>query len=148
MKILLDTNILVHAYNKSSPNQKKASEILRQAIKGEINAYLTSQILYEFFAVVTDSRRVECPMDLDEAADLCLDLWECREIEKINVSQLTPNEVFKLAKKQKLTKSRIFDCVIAITAKENKIDVIYTENISDFLNYDFVKVVNPFRPER
>ena len=87
-------------------------------------------------------------MDLDEAVDLCLDLWECREIEKINVSQLTPNEVFKLAKKQKLTKSRIFDCIIAITAKENKIEVIYTENISDFLNYDFVKVVNPFRPER
>ena len=35
MKILLDTNILVHAYNKSSPNQKIASKILKQAIKAK-----------------------------------------------------------------------------------------------------------------
>ena len=28
MKILLDTNSLVHAYNKSAPNQKQASKIL------------------------------------------------------------------------------------------------------------------------
>jgi predicted nucleic acid-binding protein len=147
MKILFDTNILVHAYNKSSPNQKEASKIIRQAIKGEIDAYLTPQILYEFFAVVTDSRRVETPMGLDEAADLCLDLWDCREIEKVNSTQLTPNQVFKLAKEQRLVRGRIFDCIIAVTAKENKIDVIYTENISDFEKYDFVNVLNPFKPE-
>ena len=51
MKILLDTNILVHAYNKSSPKQKQASKIIRQAIHGEIEAYLTAQVIYEFFAV-------------------------------------------------------------------------------------------------
>jgi predicted nucleic acid-binding protein len=148
MKILLDTNILVHAYNKSSPNQKQASKIIKQAIKGEIDAYLTSQVLYEFFAVVTDHRRVENPMSVDEAADLCLDLWDCREIEKVNPTQLTPSEVFKLAKNKKLAKGRIFDCIIAVTAKENKIDVIYTENVRDFENYGFVKVLNPFRLER
>jgi predicted nucleic acid-binding protein len=83
MKILLDTNILVHAYNQSSPNQKLASKILKKALKGEIEAYLSSQVLYEFFAVVADPERVESPMKLAEAADLCLDLWECREIEKV-----------------------------------------------------------------
>ena len=86
-------------------------------------------------------------MGLDEAADLCLDLWECREIEKVNPTMLTPNEVFKLAKEQKLTKSRIFDCIIAVTAKENKIGAIYTENVGDFEKYDFIKVLNPFRRE-
>ena len=105
---------------------------------------MTSQILYEFFAVVTDQKRVENPMSVNEAADLCLDLWDCREIGKIKPTMLTTNEVFKLAKEQKLKKSRVFDCVIAVTAKENAIDVIYTENINDFEKYDFVKVLNPF----
>ena len=82
VKILLDTNILVHAYNKSSPNQKQASKILKQALRGEIDACLTAQVIYEFFAVVTNSMRVDCPMKLEEAADLCLILWECREIKK------------------------------------------------------------------
>ena len=145
MKILLDTNILVHAYNKSSPNQKIASKILKQAIKREIEAYLTPQILYEFYAVVTDSKRVENPMKLGEAADLCLELGECREIEKINATQKTPNEVFGLAKEQKLVKGRIFDCIIAVTAQENKIDTIYTENVADFEKYGFIKVLNPFK---
>jgi predicted nucleic acid-binding protein len=144
MKILLDTNILVHAYNKSSPNQKQASKIVKQALKEEIDACLSSQVIYEFFAVITNPKRVECPLDLDEAADLCLDLWECREIEKVTPTSLTPIEVFKLVKEQKLPKGKIFDCILAATAKDNSIDAIYTENVSDFENYGFIKVVNPF----
>jgi predicted nucleic acid-binding protein len=148
MKILLDTNILVHAYNKSSPNQTQASKIVKQAIEGKIEAYLTAQVLYEFYAVVTDSRRVECPMKPVEAADLCLDLWECREIEKGSPSTLTPIEVFKLAKQHKLVKGKIFDAILAATAKENEIGLIYTENVSDFEKYPFLKVLNPFIPSQ
>jgi predicted nucleic acid-binding protein len=146
MKILLDTNILVHAYNKSSPNQKQASKIVRQALIGEIDVCLASQVIYEFFAVITNPKKVECPMDLDEAADLCLDIWECREIEKVTPTSLIPMEVFKRVKELKLAKGRIFDCIIAVTSKENRIDAIYTENVSDFENYSFLKVINPFRP--
>jgi predicted nucleic acid-binding protein len=41
MKILLDTNILVHAYNKSSPNQDKAGKIIKKAMQGETEACLS-----------------------------------------------------------------------------------------------------------
>jgi predicted nucleic acid-binding protein len=143
MKILLDTNILVHAYNKASPCQKKASNIIKKALRGEIKACLASQVVYEFFAVVTNPKRVEHPMPPDEAAELCMDLWECREIEKVNSTLLTPNEVFRSTRELKLSKGRVFDCVLAMTAKENGIDVIYTENVDDFRNYGFIKTVNP-----
>ncbi len=144
MKILLDTNILVHAYNKSSPNQKEAADIVRKAMQGEIEACLTSQVLYELFAVVTNSKRVEKPLSSKEATDLCIDLWECNEIEKLNPSGVAPTEVFKLTQKLKLTRAKIFDCAIAVTAKENGIEVIYTENVDDFKGYAFVKALNPF----
>ena len=147
MKIL-DTNILVHAYNKSSVHQKQASKIMKQALNGEIAACLTAQVIYEFFAVVTKPKRVESPMDLDEAADLCLDLWACREIEKIMPTQRTTNEVFKIAKECKLAKGKIFDCILAETAKENKIDTIYTENVSDFEHYSFLTILNPLKHAR
>jgi predicted nucleic acid-binding protein len=143
MKILLDTNVLVHAYNKASPNQRKASGVIRKALRGEIQAYLTSQVLYEFFAVVTNPRRVERPMPSEEAADLCRDLWECREIEKVNPTVVAPNEIFKLVRELRLSRGEIFDCVLAVTAKENKISVIYTENVGDFRNYSFLKAINP-----
>jgi predicted nucleic acid-binding protein len=144
MKILLDTNILVHAYNKSSPNQQKAADIIKKAMQGEIEAYLTPQVLYELFAVITNPKRIEKPLPIREAADLCIDLWECNEIEKVNPSKVAPTQVFKLAKTLKLSKAKIFDCILAVAAKENAVEAIYTENVGDFKGYIFVKAINPF----
>jgi len=144
MKTLLDTNILVHAYNKSSPHQEQASTIIKKAMKGEIQACLSPQVLYEFFSVVTSAKRVQHPTSPSEAANLCIDLWECNEIEKLNPSAIAPLEVFKFVEELNLSKAEIFDCVLAVTAKENSIDNIFTENIADFKPYKFIKAVNPF----
>jgi len=143
MKILLDTNILVHSYNKGSRYQKRAGDVVRRAIRGEIEAYIAPQILYEFFAVVTNPKKVEYPLSCDEAVDICLDLWECREIEKLNPTPVTPKKVFELVKEFKLSKGGIFDCVLVVTAKENGVEMIYTENIDDFKAYNFLKASNP-----
>jgi len=110
---------------------------------GEIEACLSAQVLYEFFAVVTSARRVERPMSPRDAADLCLDLWECREIEKLSPSSQAPLQVFKLVKELKLSEAEVFDCVLAVTAKERNVEAIYTENVADFERYNFVKVSNP-----
>jgi predicted nucleic acid-binding protein len=144
MKILLDTNILVHAYNKSSPNQKEAADIVRKAMQGKLEACLTPQILYELFAVITNPKRVEKPLSNKEAVDLCIDLWECNEIEKLNPSGVAAVEVFELTKALKLSRAKIFDCALAVVAKENGVEAIYTENIEDFKGYSFVKTLNPF----
>jgi predicted nucleic acid-binding protein len=144
MKILLDTNILVHAYNKSSPHQQEAANIVRKAMQGETKACLTPQVLYELFAVVTNPKRVEKPLSTQETTELCIDLWECNEIEKVIPSGISPIEVFKLAKTLKLSKAEIFDCMLAVTAKENNVETIYTENVADFKGYAFLKVINPF----
>jgi len=143
MKILLDTNILVHSHNKASLYQKRASDVVRKAMRGEIEAYIAPQILYEFFAVVTNPKRVEYPLSSVEAGSICLDLWECREIEKLNPTMMAPKTVFKLAQELKLSKGEIFDCVLAITARENDVEVIYTENVDDFKAYSFLKASNP-----
>jgi hypothetical protein len=101
-------------------------------LRGEIEAFLSPQVLYEFFAVVTNSKRVENPMLLREAADLCIDLWECRGIEKLNPLGIAPFEVFRFAKEFKLSKGGVFDCVLAVAARESDVRVVYAENISDF----------------
>ena len=74
-----------------------------------------------------------------EAADLCIDLLDCNKIVKINPTSVAPIEVFKLAKSLNLSRAEVFDCNLAVTAKENGIDAIYTENVNDFKCYPFVK---------
>lgn len=145
MKILLDSNILVYAYDKLSANHTQAKSIMDKAFSGEINAYLSPQVLYEFFAVVTNPKKAASPMTSDDAAELCLDLWECCEIEKVNPTASVISKVFGFVKKKKLSGAEIFDCILAVTAIENKIDIIYTENVRDFKAYDSVKVVNPLK---
>lgn len=143
MKTLFDTSILVHAHNKASRYQRKAGDVIRRAMRGEIEACLTPQILYEFFEVVTNPRRLEYPLSADEAVNICLDLWECREIEKVNPTAIAPKKVFELITQLKLSGGKILDCVLAVTAKENGVEMIYTENIKDFEAYGFLKAYNP-----
>jgi hypothetical protein len=38
----------------------------------------------------------------------------------------------------------LFHCVLAVTAKENDVKSILTENVADFEHYNFVTVTNPF----
>jgi predicted nucleic acid-binding protein len=82
MKILLDTNILVHAYNQASPHKKVASSIIKRAMAGAIQACIAQQVLFQFFAVITNAKRVEFPLPPDKAAELCLDLWEVTKSRK------------------------------------------------------------------
>ena len=113
-------------------------------MNGKLEACLTAQVIYEFFAVITNPRRVETPMKLNEAIETCKDFWECHEIEKIHPSSNAVIDVLKLASEVKASKGEIFDCIIAITAKENKVKRIYTENVDDFKKYSFLIAVNPF----
>jgi len=145
MRIILDTNILVYTHNRSSPKQEKASSILRKILKKELEAVITPQILYEFYSVITNSKQVEHPLPPREAIDICIDLLEAQEIEKIMPSLITTKTAFKLAKELGLKGSQIFDCVLAVTANENGVETIYTENTKDFERYDFLIVENPLK---
>ncbi|MFP3951282.1 MAG: hypothetical protein ACLFVP_03955 [Candidatus Bathyarchaeia archaeon] len=75
----MDTNILVHTLNWSSPHQGKAAGVPREAFRGESKNSVTAQVIYELYSVITDHRRVEHPLSTREAADVCIDIWKNRE---------------------------------------------------------------------
>jgi len=64
----LDTNILVYAYDSSTPEKQKiAQSILTQAVNNE-NAFVSTQVLGEFFTVIT--HKVKNSIGKDEALDI------------------------------------------------------------------------------
>lgn len=144
MKTLLDTNIFVHTHNQTSPHQEKAGEIVREAFNGQLEACITSQILYEFFLVVTSVRRVRRPLTADRAANTCQDLLISGAIEIIEPQITTPSLVFELVRKHGITGAELFDCVLAATAKDNHVEMLHTENVSGFEKYEFLAIANPF----
>lgn len=112
-------------------------------MKGGLDAVITPQILYEFYSVVTNPRRIDPPISHALAADICRMMQESPELVKIHPSSSVPSEVFKLVEEHGVTGVGVFDCVLAVTARENGVEAIYTRNVDDFEMFGFLVVENP-----
>ena len=61
-KVVFDTNILVHAMNSTAVEHAASRELRDKAVAGQLEAHMTPQILFEYFAVVTNPRYVTTPI--------------------------------------------------------------------------------------
>lgn len=145
MRILVDTNILVHAHNKASKYCESASNLLKKALMKEFEACLSYQNILEFYSIITDPKCVERPLPLREAERICGLYLEAEEIEKLNFTETTISETLKFASQLGIRGAGIFDCFLAVTAKHNDVRKMYTENIIDFKKFDFLEVEFPIR---
>jgi predicted nucleic acid-binding protein len=84
---LLDTNVLVYAADEASPFHHRSRDLMDRGLSGQISLCVCPQVLIEFFAIITDSRRVENPREPEEAVE---------EIEKYllskNILKIYPKE--------------------------------------------------------
>ena len=56
---VVDANILVYAINGDAPQHLAARSLLEEARDPATKLYVTSQILCEFYSIVTNDRRVK-----------------------------------------------------------------------------------------
>jgi len=98
---LIDSNILVYAYNEDSPYHQKAAEIRDKAVLGEIPCCLTPQNLYEFFSIITDSRKINNPLPTEKAINE-LEKYYSSKISMIYPLETTPLKVMELAYKYQI----------------------------------------------
>ena len=143
-KVLLDTNILVYATFKDSILYKQAREIRDKALRGEIKACLSPQILAEFYSVVTNSKRVTNPLTPKEAREVVELYFSTLHISKILMKRTTIQRTVKLAEKYKIKGQSIFDTQLIATMLDNGIKRIYTNNEKDFKKFREIEAINPF----
>lgn len=140
---LIDTNILVYANNEDSPFHSKCKSIVEKAISGEIQAAISIQNLVEFYAVMTDKRRVEHPLSPVKAKELVEFYKDCENIQIIIPSYQTLETIMKLAAKHKPKAQSIFDYLLVAIMTDNNIHEIYTTNTDHFKPFDSIKTINP-----
>lgn len=140
---LLDTMILVYAYDTACRFYEKAKEIRDKALNRDIKGCIAYQNLYEFFACLTDKNKTSNPITPIEAG---------AEIEKYIFSQIpvimqtsgTCKKVIDIVRRYKIVKQEIYDVVLVATMLENGVNGIYTHNPEHFKKYPFLDVINPF----
>ncbi len=64
---LLDTNVLIYALNADAPQHPVSRAVVEAAMSGTLAAAVVPQVLLEFYAVVTNPRRVERPLSPEQA---------------------------------------------------------------------------------
>src|SRR3954447_22953629 len=64
---IVDTNVLVYALDADAPQHAAARALLETAREASITLFTTSQILCEFYSIVTNPRRVSKPRSAADA---------------------------------------------------------------------------------
>lgn len=118
---LLDTNILVYATDKSSPFHETSLSLREKGLSGDLSFCICPQTLTEFFAIITDSKRVNNPRTQKEALGEIEKYLSSKNIFKIYQGPEVIEIMINLLKKYKFAKQKVFDLQLVATMLSNRL---------------------------
>lgn len=132
-----DTNVFVYAFNEDAPVKRERSLELIDAhgIEGRIT--LSTQVLQEFFAVVT--RKLAKPLPVADARAALASLSAFRLV--------IPDAAMILAAVDLCESETLswWDALIVEAARRAGCDVLYSEDLQHGRRFGRVRVVDPYR---
>ena len=137
VRVLIDTNVLVYLYDESEPaKQRQARLILRELAEAGIGS-ISTQVLSEFFSVVTKRLRPRLPHDI-AIAELE------RHARAWDIFLVTPPVVIAAARAVRDHSLSFWDAQLWAVAKLNQLDIILSEDFQAGSRLGGVRFVNPF----
>lgn len=140
---VIDTNVLVYAVNEDSPHVAAARSLLGAALEPDTELFVTSQILCEFYSIVTNPKRIPSAASAEDAIGMLADLLDLPGLSVLNAPKEVALRLLVLLRRQRVTRSGIFDLQIVATMQANSINRIYTFNVADFVRFPELVVSVP-----
>jgi predicted nucleic acid-binding protein len=136
-KVFLDSNIIVYAYDTHEPEKLvKAQSLLKSWIIQE-SAVVSSQVLGEFFVVVT--QRIKEPLSADEAMEII------EVLSVLPVAEIDLSLVKRAIETHKVYGISYWDSLIVAAAERTGCLKLVSEDLNDGQEYNGIVVENPFR---
>lgn len=138
---VVDTNILVHAVNRSSPKHQPARAVLLALADGSTAWALTWTAIYEFLRVVTHPRVLPTPMTTAAAwafVETLVGTTSCRVLTETGEHPRLIQAC--LSEAPRVSGNIIHDLHAAVIMREHGIEEMLTED-RDFLAFPWVRVV-------
>jgi len=137
MKAFFDTNILVYLFDAGAPaKQRRAREILTQhTLAGE--TLLSTQVLQEFYVVVT--RKLATPLDPDAAYQAVRELAVMPSV-RVDIPLIL--SAIQLSRSKRLS---FWDGLIVQSALEGGASILYSEDMQDGQVFETLRIENPLR---
>ena len=137
MKAFFDTNILVYLFDAGAPaKQRRAREILTQhTLAGQ--TLLSTQVLQEFYVVVT--RKLATPLDPDAAYQAVRELAVMPSV-RVDIPLIL--SAIQLSRSKRLS---FWDGLIVQSALEGGASILYSEDMQDGQVFETLRIENPLR---
>ena len=138
--LLVDTNILVYAYDRSEPEKQKRALAVLEALSANETGVLSVQVLSEFFNSIT--RKIASPLSVSDAYERLKNYAAAWPI-------LDPTEliVLEAARGVRDHQFSLWDAQIWASARLNQIPLVLSEDFQDGANIEGVRFLNPFAPD-
>ncbi|GLI53845.1 PIN domain-containing protein [Thermodesulfovibrio yellowstonii] len=136
-KIFVDTNVLVYAYDISANKKHEVAVSVIENLWYSGNGILSSQVLSEFFVVVT--RKIPNPLSVEIAKSIIKDFltWDVIPIYEDSVL-----DAIDILQKYNLS---FWDSMIVECALRGGASLLLSEDFSDGLEIEKLRIQNPFK---
>ena len=138
---VIDANVLVYAMDADHPHHAASRTLLDVARTRSTTLYVTSQILCEFYSIVTNPRRVPKPRSPADALAAISGMLAFLQV--LPSPARTTAVLMELLQAHPVTGAEIFDFQIVAVMKVNNILKIYTFNAADFEVFPELTVAGP-----
>jgi predicted nucleic acid-binding protein len=135
-RVFLDTNVLVYAYDDYLPQkQRRAREVIEQ-LAAAARAIVSTQVLQEFYWVVT--RRLTKPVP-EEVAEQAV-----KSLLTLPVLQVTPALVLDAIRRSRSEQLALWDALIIEAALAGGASSLYSEDMQSGRRVGDLTIENPF----
>lgn len=131
----VDTNVLVYAYDRSTPAKRERAIFLLERLMAERRLALSLQVLQEFYVVTT--RKLPTPLSPGVARQILTDLG------KAWVHEPTLRDVLEATFLAERYRISFWDALILQSARALKARVVWSEDLHPG-EYGGLKVKSPF----
>jgi len=137
---IVDANVLVYALDADAPQHLASRHLLDEGRSGATTLYVTSQILCEFYSIVTNPRRVAKPRAAADAIAAIAGLLSFLHV--LPIPARAVEGWLDLLRRHPVT-GDVFDLQLAATMLANGVRRIYTFNTTDFEAFTELVISTP-----
>jgi predicted nucleic acid-binding protein len=137
MRTFFDTNILVYAFDRDSPDRsRRAHELMREHVTSG-GLLLSTQVLQEFYVTVT--RKLARPLPEETA------LAALQRLASLPTVQVDSRLVLEAASRSRVLQLSFWDALIIQAAIEGGASHLLSEDLQHGRRIDGLTIQNPFR---
>jgi predicted nucleic acid-binding protein len=143
---LVDTNVLVNALFEDSTHYAPSRALLDRANEATAKLCILPQNITEFYAAVTNPRRVTEPKTAAEALEGVHQLLALPGVQLLPVPTDTIGRLVALLARRPVLGVRVHDVHLVAAMLGNGVTRLYTFNVDDFTCFTELEVMVPEEP--